>query len=547
MRDTDITADVLVIGCGIAGASAALEAAKAGCASPSSPSPRTRRIPTPIMPRAASSPWDPDDDPELLKDDIITSRRRHQRPRGRGHPGRRRPASSSRRSSSASSRSRSREARPDKLDYAQEAGHSRRRILHVEDATGRTIEERFLAALGAHAERSRFFTDHTAVDLLTVPHHSKNPIAYYHAPRCVGAYVLDNATGRVKTIFASRHHPGHGRLRRRLPPHVEPAGRHRRGLRHGPAGRGPHRQHGIHPVPPDVALPPDGDGFLISETVRGEGARLKTRDGRTFMESTAPSGTWRPRDEVSRAIYEEMINDELEPRPARPGLLRQDRHQEEIPDDLQDLPRVRHRHHPRAHPGRPGRPLLLRRRPRRRLGPDFARGPLRGRGGRLHRRPRRQPPGLDLAPRGPGLGDAGGPRHRRPVRPGSLPYKASDIHHWYYPEKEEEIDPALINQDWLTIRSTMWNYAGIIRTRKRLERAKSDLEYLRHRIEQFYQEARMDAKVVGLKHGIQVALMITHAALANPVSRGAHFIGKTAEGPIPRPFPAEWREKEIVL
>jgi L-aspartate oxidase len=108
----------------------------------------------------------------------------------------------------------------------------------------------------------------------------------------------------------------------------------------------------------------------------------------------------------------------------------------------------------------------------------------------------------------------------------SKPYKASDIHHWYYPEKEEEIDPALIHQDWLTIRSTMWNYAGIIRTRKRLERAKSDLEYLRHRIESFYREARMDAKIVGLRHGIEVALMITHAALANPVSRGAHFIKK---------------------
>jgi L-aspartate oxidase len=106
----------------------------------------------------------------------------------------------------------------------------------------------------------------------------------------------------------------------------------------------------------------------------------------------------------------------------------------------------------------------------------------------------------------------------------SRPFKLSDIHQWYYPRKEEEFDPALINQDWLTIRSTMWNYAGIIRTHKRLERAKSDLEYLRHRIERFYREARMDAKIIGLRHGIEVALMITHAALANPVSRGAHFI-----------------------
>jgi L-aspartate oxidase len=101
--------------------------------------------------------------------------------------------------------------------------------------------------------------------------------------------------------------------------------------------------------------------------------------------------------------------------------------------------------------------------------------------------------------------------------------RESDVHEWYYPETAEAIDPALINQDWLTIRSTMWNYAGIIRTRKRLERAHADLEYLRHRIEKFYKEASLDPNIVGLRHGIQVALLITHAALANPVSAGAHY------------------------
>jgi L-aspartate oxidase len=108
----------------------------------------------------------------------------------------------------------------------------------------------------------------------------------------------------------------------------------------------------------------------------------------------------------------------------------------------------------------------------------------------------------------------------------SRPYRASEIHRWYRPKREEVVDPALINQDWLTIRSTMWNYSGIIRTRKRLNRAKSDLEYLSHRIEKFYQAARLEPALIGLRHGILVALMITRAALANPVSRGAHFIKK---------------------
>jgi L-aspartate oxidase len=105
----------------------------------------------------------------------------------------------------------------------------------------------------------------------------------------------------------------------------------------------------------------------------------------------------------------------------------------------------------------------------------------------------------------------------------SMPYKESEIHDWYYPAREEPGDPALINQDWMTIRTTMWNYAGVIRTRKRLERAQSDLEYLRHRIEKFYREAAMSPALVGLRDGIDVALLITRAALANPVSAGAHY------------------------
>jgi L-aspartate oxidase len=75
----------------------------------------------------------------------------------------------------------------------------------------------------------------------------------------------------------------------------------------------------------------------------------------------------------------------------------------------------------------------------------------------------------------------------------------------------------------MTIRTTLWNYAGVIRTRKRLERARSDLDYLRHRIEKFYRETTMSPALVGLRDGIDVALLITRAALANPVSAGAHF------------------------
>jgi L-aspartate oxidase len=87
----------------------------------------------------------------------------------------------------------------------------------------------------------------------------------------------------------------------------------------------------------------------------------------------------------------------------------------------------------------------------------------------------------------------------------------------------EDADPALIHQDWLDIRTTMWNYAGIVRTARRLERALADLGYLRHRIEQFYRTAHLSDDLVGLRNGILVALLVVQAALRNKRSRGCHY------------------------
>ena len=95
---------------------------------------------------------------------------------------------------------------------------------------------------------------------------------------------------------------------------------------------------------------------------------------------------------------------------------------------------------------------------------------------------------------------------------------------WMEPANAEVFDPLLVNQDFRSIQSTMWNYAGIIRSRKRLLRAQADLNYLRHRIEQFYQGAKLTRRIIELRNGVLTASLIVRAALANPVSRGCHFI-----------------------
>jgi L-aspartate oxidase len=98
------------------------------------------------------------------------------------------------------------------------------------------------------------------------------------------------------------------------------------------------------------------------------------------------------------------------------------------------------------------------------------------------------------------------------------------IPEWVYPAPGEEFDPVLIQQDMLHIQSTMWNYAGIIRNGKRLERALADLNYLSHRIEQFYRQATITRSIVELRNALLSASVIVGAAYSNGRSLGCHFV-----------------------
>jgi L-aspartate oxidase len=91
-------------------------------------------------------------------------------------------------------------------------------------------------------------------------------------------------------------------------------------------------------------------------------------------------------------------------------------------------------------------------------------------------------------------------------------------------QEEKQIDPALITQDWLTIKNTMWNYVGLIRTRERLHRAQDILRNLQYDIEKSYQESKLTPDMIGLRNGIQTAVAITSSALEDRTSKGCHYI-----------------------
>jgi L-aspartate oxidase len=512
--------DVLVIGCGIAGASAALEAAKSGMdVLVITKNSRAEESNT-LYAQGGIVSLGPGDYPELLAEDITAAGDNINDPEA---------------VELLSSEARQlvdsiliKELRipfthstPERLDYAQEGGHSRRRILHVKDTTGRTIEEKFVRALQKQ-KRVTLLTGHTAVDLLSLPHHSKNPIAYYRKPVCIGAYVLENATGKVKTVFARSTVMATGGCGALYLNTSNP--RDAIGAGYAMAFRAAARLINMEYIQfhPTSLFHRDADSFLISEAVRGEGARLKNRDGRTFMEKYSGRRDLAPRDEVTRAMYEEMVNTnsnyllldlasyaKIDIKKRFPNIYKTCR-QYGIDITREPIPVV-----PAAHYCCGGVQADLWGRTS--LDGLCAVGEVSCTG--LHGANR-------LASTSLLEGLVWGTRAGRFIAqhlPAKRPYRPSEIHPWYYPPNEEEIDPALVNQDWLSIRSTLWNYAGIIRTGKRLERAKADLEYLQHRIDKFYREAHMDEGVVSLRHGIQVALLITRAALSNPVSRGAHY------------------------
>lgn len=93
---------------------------------------------------------------------------------------------------------------------------------------------------------------------------------------------------------------------------------------------------------------------------------------------------------------------------------------------------------------------------------------------------------------------------------------------WESPTREA--DPVLVRQDLEQIQTTMWNYAGVVRSPKRLTRARRILIELREEIQSFYRGCRLTRELIELRNAIQTALLVVHAASLNPRSKGCHYV-----------------------
>ena len=406
--------------------------------------------------------------------------------------------------------------------FAREGGHSRRRILYCMDSTGKAIEESLVSKL-KEQKGVRVLSDYTAIDLMTIPHHSMSPLALYMEPQCIGVYTLNNKTEEVERVFSTYTILATGGLGRIYQHTTNPLGATGDGF--AMADRAGARLINMEYIQfhPTTLFHKDADGFLISEALRGEGAKLKTKDNVPFMEKYSSLGDLAPRDEVCRAMYEEMIRrgdayvyldlasyTDINIKKRFPMIYKKclalDIDIQKVP-----IPVV-----PAAHYSCGGVQVDLWGRTS--LNNLYAVGEVAATG--LHGANRLASTSL-LEGLVWGIRSA---QHIVEHFKDKKIYKESEIPPWRFPDNEEEFDPALVQQDWVSIRSTMWNYVGIIRTVKRLERAQADLDYLKNRIDDFYRRVHLVPMVINLRNGIRTARIVAESAFKNRVSRGAHFV-----------------------
>jgi len=409
------------------------------------------------------------------------------------------------------------------LHLTKEAAHSARRILHVRDETGKAIEEAFIAKLKKNPNIT-IYPGHTLIDLLTLPHHSKDTMGSYGNIVCVGAYVLDRKEKKIKSFLAKKVILATGGVGQLFLRTVNSETARGDGvyaaLRAGAAMKNMEYMQ-FHPTSlyhRDIA------NFLISEAVRGEGAQLKTKKGKLFMNKYDKRRSLAPRDVVTRGIFKELLDSGenyvlLDLASYIPA--------EEIKTHFTNIYNTCLKYGfditkeplpvaPTAHYFCGG--VEVDEWGRTNINNLYAIGETSCTG--VHGANRLASTSL-LECLVWGVRSAA---NIVDTIQDAVLINSNLILPWKYTHKIKRLDPALIQQDWMTIKSIMWNYVGIIRTVNRLQRAVEDLRYLQHRINEFYKDVFICDGLIGLRNGVGTALAIAEFALKNRRSRGSHFI-----------------------
>ena len=398
----------------------------------------------------------------------------------------------------------------------REGGHSHRRVVHAADATGQAVETTLVRQLEGHPNVS-VFEHHIAVDLVTSEYRDGRRLQR----RCDGAYLLDIAADRVIPVGARCVVLATGGASKVYLYTSNPDVATGDGI--AMAWRAGCRIANMEFIQfhPTCLFHPAAKSFLISEAVRGEGGRLLLPDGSRFMHRFDERGELAPRDIVARAIDHEMkrlgidcVYLDISHKPAEEiERLFPTIHQRcmELGFDMrrQPLPVV-----PAAHYTCGG--VKTDQHARTDVNGLYAIGETAYTG--LHGANRMASNSLleclvfsELA-----LTDIVREIERATSPPVQLaPWDESRV-----TDSDEEV---VVSHNWEELRRFMWDYVGIVRSNKRLERARRRVNLLRHEIDEYYGNFRVSNDLLELRNLVDVADLIIESAQRRRESRGLHY------------------------
>ena len=403
-------------------------------------------------------------------------------------------------------------------DLGMEGGHSRRRILHAKDRTGREVEESLIERCRAH-ENITIRENHIAVDLI-IESRMGGGLAD-DDDRCWGAYVFDKEKGEVVTFLAGctlLSTGGAGKVYLYTSNPDVATGDGVAMAYRGGAAVGGLEFYQFHPT---CLYHPEAKSFLISEAVRGEGGTLLTRKGDAFMKNYHPGGELAPRDIVARAIDSEMKKSgddyvllDVSHKPSDflverfPGI-----HARCLSFGI-DITRDPIPVVPAAHYMCGG--VVTDKAGRTSLGQLYASGEVAFTG--LHGANRLASNSLlesvvfsHLAAEAAIAAGKSGD---------STPPEASP---WDPGGARRSTEEVVVTQNWDALRRLMWNYVGIVRSNKRLERARKQICVLVEEITEYYHGVLVTSDLIELRNIATVAELIIRCASRRKESRGLHF------------------------
>lgn len=401
------------------------------------------------------------------------------------------------------------------IHLTKEGGHSQRRILHVKDYTGLAIHETLLKAVKKH-HNIELLENHFAIDLIL----SRKVDPYITSEnRCLGAYVLHTSSGEVKTFLAKATilaTGGAGKIYLYTSNWDGATGdgiamAHRAGARVANL-----EMMQFHPT---CLYHPTARNFLITEAIRGEGGELINHNNEPFMKKYHEMGSLAPRDIVALAIDKEM------------KLSGKECVYIDITHKSEEFIKERF-------------PVIYAKCME--LGIDITKQPipvvpaahyLCG-GIHIDNKGQTDIPGLFAIGESACSGLHGANRLASNSLLECLAYAHEAVEflknqnlklteltpkEWHYSQNEDEDELAVISHLWDEVRRLMWNYVGIVRSKKRLERADHRLSNLMSEIKEYYWNFKLNADILELRNIALMAQLTVKCALKRKESRGVHY------------------------